>query len=133
MTAWMQYQYMQQPKPTNATGVTVTLTALDPNGNNIQLGTTQSDSSGNFALSWQAPAVPGLYRVIASFSGSESYYLSSAGTSFTITEPSPTVEPDQPNTTDTSTIMYIEAATAAIIVAIVVATIVIVLTFRKRP
>jgi hypothetical protein len=133
MTSWMQYQYMQQPKPTNATGVTVTLTALDPNGNTIQLGTTQSDSSGNFALSWQAPSVPGLYRVTASFSGTESYYLSSAGTSFTIAEPAPTVEPNQPNTVDTSAILYIEAATAAIIVAIAIATIVIVLNFRKRP
>ena len=133
MTAWMQYQYMQQPKPTDATGVTVSLTALDPNGNTIQLGTTQSDSLGNFALSWPAPAVPGLYRVIASFSGSESYYASSAGTSFTIAEPSPTTEPTKTNTTETSTIMYIEAATAAIIVAIAVATIVIVITFRKRP
>ena len=33
MTSWMEYQYMQQPKPENVFGVKVTLTAVDPNGN----------------------------------------------------------------------------------------------------
>jgi hypothetical protein len=133
MTAWMQYQYMQQPKPTDAKGVTVTLTAIDPNGNTIPLGTTQSDSLGNFAFSWSAPAVPGLYRVTATFAGSESYYASAAGTSFTIGESIPTTTPAQASTTDATTLMYIEAAAVAIIVAIVIATIVIVLALRKRP
>ena len=35
MTAWMGYVYQQQPEPTNFTGVTVTLTAIDPNNNFI--------------------------------------------------------------------------------------------------
>jgi hypothetical protein len=91
MTEWMQYQYMQQPKPTDATGVTVSLTALDPNGNIIELGITQSDSLGNFALSWQAPAVQGLYRVIAVFW--LRVYYAQRRASFTIAEPSPRYQP----------------------------------------
>jgi hypothetical protein len=134
MTAWMQYQYMQQPKPTNATGVTVTLTAVDPNGNTIPIGTTTSDSSGNYALSWPAPSIPGLYRVTASFAGTESYYSSTAGTSFTIAEASPTPTSAQANTNDQATTqMYIAVAAAAIIIAIAIATIVIVLVSKKRP
>ena len=134
MTSWMQYQYMQQPKPTNATGVTVSLAALDPNGNIIQIGTTQSDSMGNFAYSWQAPSVPGLYRVTANFAGSESYYSSNAGTSFTIAESSPTSTPVQVNTADQSTTqMYILAGVAAIIIAIAIVGAIVVIMVRKRP
>ena len=33
MTQFMEYVYEQQPKPTNMTGVPVTLTAIDSNGN----------------------------------------------------------------------------------------------------
>ena len=39
MTQWMEYVYEQQPEPTNVTGVPVTLTAIDPNGNFVTLGT----------------------------------------------------------------------------------------------
>ena len=134
MTAWMQYQYMQQPKPTNASGVTMTLTALDPNGNTIQIGTTTSDSLGNFAYSWQAPPVPGLYRVIANFAGTESYYSSNAGTSFTIAESPPTPTPAQANTIDQSTTqMYIVGGVVAIIIAIAIVGAVVVMMVRKRP
>ena len=30
MSGWMQYVYMQQPEPTNATGVPVTISVVDP-------------------------------------------------------------------------------------------------------
>ena len=33
MEAWMEYAYMQQIKPTNATGVSVTINVIDANGN----------------------------------------------------------------------------------------------------
>jgi hypothetical protein len=41
--AWMEYLYEQQNFPTNATGVSVTLDAIDPNGNLLNLDTTISD------------------------------------------------------------------------------------------
>ena len=49
---------MQQAKPTNAKGVEVTLSAIDPNGNLVPIGTTTSDMNGNYAISF-TPEVPG--------------------------------------------------------------------------
>jgi hypothetical protein len=42
-TAWMEYVYQQQPRPADASGVTVSLMALDPNGNYVTIGTATSD------------------------------------------------------------------------------------------
>ena len=81
MGSWMEYLYQQQPKPTNATGVPVHLTAIDPNGNFQDIGTATSDITGNYAISW-TPPVPGIYTVTATFEGSNSYYSSSAETSY---------------------------------------------------
>lgn len=83
MDQWMAYLYAQHTKPTNTTGVQVTLTALDPNGNTEQIGITTSDMSGHYALLWNPP-VPGLYTVTATFAGTNSYYSSSAETSISV-------------------------------------------------
>ena len=40
---WMEYVYMQKPKPTNVTGVPVTLSVIDSNGNYRSIGTTTTD------------------------------------------------------------------------------------------
>ena len=52
-TAWMEYLYENQAKPTNATGVPVSLSAIDPNGNLVTIGTTTSDINGNYGLALQ--------------------------------------------------------------------------------
>ncbi|HTY75974.1 MAG TPA: PQQ-binding-like beta-propeller repeat protein, partial [Candidatus Nanoarchaeia archaeon] len=86
-SAWMQYVYMQYPMPTDATGVQVTLTAIDPNGNNILLGNTATDSSGLYSLEVNSNllgAGPGVYKVTATFAGSNSYWGSSAESTFVI-------------------------------------------------
>ena len=85
MTAWMQYVYMQQSKPTDAKGVKVHLTAIDPNGNFQDIGTATSNMLGDYAIEW-TPPVPGLYTVTATFDGSKSYYRSEAGTSFVVSK-----------------------------------------------
>jgi hypothetical protein len=108
MTTWMEYLYMQQTKPTTATGVPVHLTATDPNGNYQDIGTATSDALGNFVISW-TPPITGLYKVKATFEGSNSYFSSEAGTAFYVAEtatspqveptatlPPPTVAPTQP-------------------------------------
>jgi hypothetical protein len=91
MSDWMAYLYHQQPKPTNATGVPVKLTAIDPNNNWQNIGTVTSDAKGNYAIAW-TPPVPGMYTVTATFAGSNSYYASEAGTSFIIST-SPSAKP----------------------------------------
>ena len=68
MEAWMEYAYMQQIKPTNATGVPVTITVVDANGNYRTIGRTTSDATGFYKLSL-TPEIAGKYTVYATFGG----------------------------------------------------------------
>jgi hypothetical protein len=132
MAAWMEYVYMQQQKPTNATGVPITISVIDDNGNYRQIGSTTSDASGTFALTW-TPDIHGDYIVIASFAGSESYYPSSAETHFTA---SPVTSSATPNTGPiaSATDQYFLPAVAAIIaVIVVVGAILALLLLRRKP
>jgi hypothetical protein len=79
--AWMEYVYMQQPKPTDITGVPVTINVVDSNGNFRSIGTTVSNAYGAFSYTW-TPDISGDYTVIANFAGTESYYSSEASTAF---------------------------------------------------
>lgn len=154
--AWMEYLYMQRPKPANAIGVPVHITAIDPNGNFQDIGTITSKADGTYATSW-TPPVPGVYYVTATFEGSNSYSSSSTATYFLVSEtplaatvtptptatttpavpsPSPTlitsplISPSQapsPAITDMTTI-YVAIAAAVIIIAIVAAALIL----RKR-
>jgi hypothetical protein len=84
---FMEYVYQQQALPTNATGVSVHLTATDPNGNYQDIGTAISDASGFYHISY-IPPVLGDYVITATFAGSNSYGGSSAETAFTISKAS---------------------------------------------
>jgi len=130
MSAWMEYLYMQQPKPTNATGVKVTISVFDPNNNSYDVGTATSDDSGFFKLTF-TPPVPGAYTIIATFSGSESYYSSSAETAINVEEaPAATAPPTPPPVSMAD--LYFLPATIGIIIAIAVVGAVLVLMLRKR-
>ncbi len=130
--AWMQYVYDQFPMPTNVTGVPVTISVIDSNGNYRTIGTTTSDASGMFTLSW-APDIPGSYTVIANFAGSNSYYPSSSETSFYATA-APTATPG-PTTTPTSVadLYFVPAIAGLFVLIIIVLAVVVLLMFRKRP
>jgi outer membrane protein assembly factor BamB len=130
-TQFMEAVYEQQPMPNNITGVPVTISVIDSNGNLRQIGQTTSDSFGTFSLTWN-PDIAGDYKVIANFAGSNSYYGSSASSTFHASETHPTATP-QPVSEAAPTTMYILGATAAIIIAIAIATVVIVMIVRKRP
>jgi hypothetical protein len=132
MASWMEYIYMQQPKPTNATGVKVSLDVIDGNGNFRNIGEVTTDLTGAYSYAWQ-PDIPGKYTIIASYSGSSSYGSSLAETAIQVDDappPSttPIAEKIQPMT-DT----YVLAVGAAIIIAIAVVGGVIVSMIRKRP
>jgi outer membrane protein assembly factor BamB len=130
MSSWMEYVYEQQPKPTNATGVKVTISVLDPNNNCYDVGTTTSTIDGFFKLSF-TPQVPGEYYVYATFSGSESYYGSSAVTAINVEEaPAATAPPTAPPSSLAD--LYFLPATIGIIIAIAVVGAVLVLMLRKR-
>jgi len=51
MAEWMEYLFMGQAMPEDCKGVPVKLSAYDPNGNYQDIGTTTSDTSGNFGFS----------------------------------------------------------------------------------
>ena len=131
MSDWMEYVYMQKPRPTDVTGVEVTLSVLDSNGNLRDIGTATSDLNGFYSFQW-TPEIPGKYTVYASFAGTEGYWGSRAETAFAVDEavatPAPTAAPAQ-SVAD----MYFVPAVAGIIVAIIVVGAVLALMLRKRP
>jgi hypothetical protein len=130
MSDWMEYVYMQKPKPTDVTGVEVILTVLDPNGNYYEVGTTTSDASGLFSCAF-TPPVPGTYTVIATFEGTEGYYGSYAETAINVEEaPAPTAEPTP--TPAPMTDLYVTGFGIGMILAIVAIGLVIILMLRKR-
>ncbi|MCX8151039.1 MAG: PQQ-binding-like beta-propeller repeat protein [Candidatus Bathyarchaeota archaeon] len=144
MSSFMEYIYMQKPKPADIKGVTVKLTAIDPNGNFQDIGTTVADENGKYGITW-VPPVEGVYHVKATFEGSNSYYRSEDTTYFIVgaapsavpTAPTPTailpatptttplvspsVVPEPEATTPDSVDIYIIVAVAVIIVVIVTA------------
>lgn len=128
MSAWMEYVYMQKPRPMDATGVPVTISVVDANGNYREIGIVNSDAGGMFTFTW-TPDIEGSYTVYASFGGSESFYPSYAQSSFVVGAPTPTASPF-PEVNVPSNEMYFAASTAAIIIAIAIATLLII---RKRP
>ncbi len=152
MSAWMEYLYQQKPMPTNAKGVQVKLTAIDPNGNTQDIGTATTDIGGSFGITW-TPPVEGQYQITATFKATKSYGGSYATTYLAVgpaaaapqptttptaeptiaptSTPAPTVSPSvapEPEAAP-STDMYIIAAAAAVIIVVVAAAAVI---LRKR-
>jgi outer membrane protein assembly factor BamB len=130
MSSWMEYVYQQQPMPTDAKGVNVTVSVLDPNNNCYDVGTTTSDASGFFKLSF-TPQVPGEYTVIASFAGSDSYYGSTAETALAVNEAPAATPAPTPSPASLADIYFLPMS-IVILIAIIVATIVMVLMLRKR-
>ena len=86
---------MQQARPQNVEGVEVVLTTYDPNGNTYEIGRTTSSDRGTFGCEVDLP-VPGLYKIIATFEGSNAYYGSSAETYVSVTEASSPAQPMEP-------------------------------------
>ena len=133
MTQWMEHVYMQQPLPTNTTGVQVTLSVIDSNNNYRNIGTTTSDASGTFGFNWM-PDILGNYTLIATFPGTQSYYSSYAETFFYVspaheTTPTPTTAASQ----SAADMYFVPAITGLFVLIIIVAIIMIVLMLRKRP
>ncbi len=151
MTAWMKHLYMQFPLPENIVGVPVKLTTIDPNGNNVDIATVNSDMSGMFYCKWK-PELEGAYKIIATFEGSESYWSSYSETALGIdaapspvstqtappastpppaTSAPPTTTPPTavPNPTEnTLTMVYVAVAAVVVIVVIIAAA----LLLRRR-
>jgi outer membrane protein assembly factor BamB len=133
MSQFMEAVYMQQPMPTNITGVPVTLTVTDSNGNYYNIGTTTTNPSGTFGLTW-TPIVPGNYTLTATFAGTKSYYGSYATTYFYASSPPATPAPTATPVTGLATMSALTYGIVAVIIVIIIAiAIVALLLLRKKP
>jgi outer membrane protein assembly factor BamB len=128
MSAWMEYVYMHQPRPTNVTGIEVVIEVLDPNNNYYEVGRATTDANGMFHCAF-TPEVPGEYTIIATFEGSESYWPSFAETALFVEEAPPATPAPTP-TPAPMTDTYITGFGIVIIVAIAIVGF---LLFRRRP
>jgi hypothetical protein len=131
MSDWMAYLYEQCQKPTNATGVPVVLSAVDPNGNYQTIGTTTSDIYGQYTMTYALP-VPGTYRILATFTGSHSYFASSAETTVAIAEPAATATP-MPTQAPSAADLYFVPAIIGVVIAILIVGAVLALLVTKKP
>ncbi len=131
-SAFMEAVYQQQDMPYNITGVPITISVIDSNGNYREIGQTTSTASGTFGFTW-TPDISGNYQIIASFAGSNSYYPASAQTAFYASEaatPAPTQQVQTDLATTSEILTYLAIGVIAIIISIAI---VGVLLIRKRP
>jgi hypothetical protein len=129
---FMEAVYEQQPMPNNITGVPVTLSVIDSNGNSRVIGTTTTNSAGSYGFTW-TPDITGNYTVIATFAGTGSYYGSSAQTYFYANAPE-AAAPTPTTVSMSATQNDIFAGVAAIIVVmVVIGAVLTLLLLRKRP
>jgi hypothetical protein len=128
---WMEYVYMQKPRPTSTVGVPVTISVIDANDNYRDIGLVTTNADGFFSLTWK-PDIEGDYTAYASFGGSESYWPSHAVTSFSVDPAAPTPEPTEAPQQTTAD-LYLLPGIAAIIVVLVIGFVATILVLRKRP
>lgn len=130
MTDWMQYVYMQYPRPADVTGVEVTISVLDPNNNVYGVATATTDENGFYSATF-VPQVSGKYTVMASFAGSKSYVGSHAETAINVGDaPEPTVAPTASPASAAD--LYFLPVSVVLIIAIVAVLVLMLLLFRKR-
>jgi hypothetical protein len=133
MSLFMASVYQQQVMPTNITGVPVTLSVVDSNGNNRVIGTTTTNAAGLYGYTWK-PDIPGNYTLIATFAGSNGYYGSSGQTYFYASAASPTQAPTATplsGLASNNTLMY--GIVAIVIVIVIIGAAIMLMLSRKRP
>jgi len=100
MSDWMLYVYKQFNQPTSVSGVTVIFSAVDPDGNYMDINRVTSDGAGCYRYAFK-PEKEGIYTIIATFEGTNGYYGSYAETSIVV-DPAPApaapIEPEEPIT-----------------------------------
>jgi hypothetical protein len=131
MREWMGYVYQDKPAPSNFTGVEVTVSVVDANGNYRTVGTTTTDMTGMYSLSW-TPDIAGDYTVVATFAGTNGYWGSTSRSTFTVDEAKATATP-MPTQAPSAADLYFLPAIAALLVAVIVAIALIALVLIKKP
>ncbi len=128
----LRFAYVNNPPVPN--GVTVKLSALDSKGQVVDLGSATSDYAGQFAISW-TPTTVGMYKIFATFEGSNAYYSSYAETALSVGAASQGTTPSTGDGTGTGAgaqpdnTMLLYGILVAVIVAIIIGLLAL---FRKR-
>ena len=130
-SAWMLYVWKQFEAPNNATGVPLTVSVIDSNGNYRTIGTTTSDSLGSYSFSW-VPDIAGKYAVYVTFAGSNAYYGSTAANSFVVNEAHPTEVPTATPTQSVSDLYFVPAIAGLLVAIIVIGLVLALLIMKKR-
>jgi hypothetical protein len=131
MTPWMEYLYMDQPYPAGATGVSVSIDAVDPNNNFVHIGDAVSDITGAYSYVWTTPDIPGKYTIVATFSADNSYYSSSGETAAVVVSPAATPTPPAAAPAPDYTPIF-AGIIVAVIVAIVIGILNLVMLRRRK-
>ena len=131
MQAWMQYKFMGQAYPSEAEGVEVVVSVLDPNGNFYEVGTTTSDVNGFFSLTFE-PLVPGDYTVFAAFEGSRSYFGSQGVTAINVEEAAAATASPLPLQESIADTYFLPVSLGMLALIVVVLVLLVLLLFRKR-
>ncbi|HJW65724.1 MAG TPA: PQQ-binding-like beta-propeller repeat protein [Candidatus Bathyarchaeia archaeon] len=134
MSEWMDYLHGQNATLINSPpvpkGVSVQLTALSSSGSAIDLGIVTSDESGQYAKAW-TPSSEGLYKIYATFAGSESYWSSYAETALSVGPVHETDNTQPPAAApDNTTLLY--GILVAVVVAILIGLAALLSVFRKH-
>ncbi len=129
---WMLYVYKQFERPTNASGVEVSVDVIDANGNYRHVGTTTSDSTGKYSYSW-SPDITGKYTVIATFAGSKAYYASFDETSFVVDPAAATATPLATPTQSMADLYFVPATIGIVVAIVIVGAVLALLLLRKKP
>jgi hypothetical protein len=127
---WMMYVYKQFERPTNATGVPVSISVVDANGNYRTIGTTTADANGFYSFAWM-PDIDGKYQVYVTFEGSHAYYPSYAVAAFSSATPA-TTSPGPTQVPSTADQVIVPGIIGIIVVIIIVGAVLAVLTMRKH-
>ena len=132
MSQFMEAVYQQQPMPHNITGVPVTISVLDANGNYRTIGATTSNGDGTFDFTW-TPDILGHFTVTATFEGSQSYYPSHSSTAFYASSEAATPAPTVAQQQSAADLYFVPAVAAIIVVIIIGFAVLALLMLRKKP
>jgi len=130
-SAWMLYVYKEFQMPSNATGVPLSLSVMDANGNYRTVATTTSDASGHYSFTW-TPDIAGTYIAYVNFEGSDAYWPSAGQSAFTAEDVSSSPAPNGGTGGNAADMYLLPGIIAIIIVIIVVGVIIVAVVSRKH-
>lgn len=138
MSLQMEYLHLQRPigglwNNETITGVPVTVSAIDPNGNPVIIGTvTTNGYYGTFAIEF-TPELEGTYEIMASFAGDDSYGSSGAGTAIVVGAPAATIAPTVTPTQSVTEQYFVPSVIGIVVAIVIVGLLLAFLLLKKRP